>query len=285
MKELVIACCRVAQKNPNLVIDEQSKEYWRWRDTILHNEDLLLEAICFDLSLEPPYKTLFDFLNYFGEQDNKKLRNAGWAFLNDSNLTMLCLLFPSRTIAAAALYCGAKHCDVAFVDRGCKAWWDIVGVELRDIRRACNYMASVYENSPLKHSENIYSRTPEDGDPLFARTRARASPLPSSPLPEPDHANTIDKADSENGDVPERSQASAKRSREQDTNGQDAGGIQSASNGVDPASHPSQDPPPDPSDFQDRKRARLDGAPNGSAAPPENEAPDDQVSEEGELES
>lgn len=44
MKELVVACARVAQKNPSLLLDEQSKEYWRWRDTILHNEDLLLEV-------------------------------------------------------------------------------------------------------------------------------------------------------------------------------------------------------------------------------------------------
>ncbi|KAI9808953.1 MAG: Cyclin- protein fam58a [Pycnora praestabilis] len=181
MRELVIACCRVAQKNPNLVIDEQSKEYWRWRDTILHNEDLLLEAMCFDLSLEPPYKTLYNFLVYFGEDGNKKLRNAAWAFVNDSNLTMLCLLFTSRTIAAAALYCAAKHCSVAFADQDGRPWWEVVGVGLKDIRRACNHMATVYEDSPLRHSENIYSRTPEDGDPLFARTRARGSQTPGSP--------------------------------------------------------------------------------------------------------
>jgi protein BUR2 len=43
MKEIVLACCRVAQKNPNLVIDEQSKDFWRWRDCILYNEDVLLD--------------------------------------------------------------------------------------------------------------------------------------------------------------------------------------------------------------------------------------------------
>lgn len=44
MKELVVACARVAQKDPSLLIDENSKEFWRWRDTILHNEDVLLEV-------------------------------------------------------------------------------------------------------------------------------------------------------------------------------------------------------------------------------------------------
>ena len=56
-------------------------------------------------------------------------------------------------------------------------------VELKDIKKACNYMATVYELSPLRHSENIYARTPEDTDPLFNKTRARQSPTAESELP------------------------------------------------------------------------------------------------------
>ncbi|MCJ1253228.1 hypothetical protein MMC24_001039 [Lignoscripta atroalba] len=176
MKELVVACVRVAQKDPSKVVDEQDKEYWRWKDTILQLEDLLLEAICFDLSVEPPYKTLFDFLVFFGAEENKRLRNAAWAFVNDSCLTMLCLLFPSRTIAASALYAAAKHCGVNFSDdREGRPWWEVVGVELKSIRRACNFMAGVYENSPLRSGVegSIYEKTPEDGDEWLAKTRAR----------------------------------------------------------------------------------------------------------------
>lgn len=177
MKELVVACVRVAQKDPNKAVDDQDKEYWRWKDNILHNEDLLLEAICFDLSLEPPYKTLFELLVFFGEETNKRLRNAAWAFVNDSCLTMLCLLFPSRTIAASALYAAAKHCDVSFPDDGYgRPWWEVVGVELRSIRKACNFMAGVYENTPLRGGRDggIYERTPEDGDEANAKTRRKA---------------------------------------------------------------------------------------------------------------
>ena len=176
MKELVIACVRVAQKNPTKLVDEQDKEYWRWKDTILQMEDLLLEAICFDLSIEPPYKTLFDFLVYFGEENNKRLRNAAWAFVNDSCLTMLCLLFSSRTIAASSLYAAAKHCGVKFPDDADgRPWWEAVGVELRQIRKACNFMAGVYENSPLRGGSDagMYERTPEDGDDWLAKTRER----------------------------------------------------------------------------------------------------------------
>ena len=174
MKELVVACVRVAQKDPQKLVDEQDKEYWRWRDNILQYEDLLLEAICFDLSLEPPYKTLFDLLVQFKQEENKKLRNAAWAFVNDSCLTTLCLLFPSRTIAASALYAAAKHCDVAFPDdaRG-RPWWDVIAIDVGSIRRACNYMASIYEGGPAKAGKDMgmYERTPEDGDERDDKTR------------------------------------------------------------------------------------------------------------------
>lgn len=177
MKDLVVACVRVAQKDPYKAVDEQDKEYWRWKDNILLNEEILLEAICFDLSLEPPYKILFDLLAIFGEQDNKRLRNAAWAFVSDSCLSMLCLLFPSRTIAASALYAAAKHCDVSFPDddKG-NPWWDAAGVDLKHIRKAINFMAGVYESTPLRGSRDSakYERTPEDGDEANAKTRQKA---------------------------------------------------------------------------------------------------------------
>ena len=175
MKDLVIACVRVAQKDPVKQVDEQDKEYWRWKDNILHNEDLLLEAICFDLSLEPPHKTMFELLVFFGEQENKRLRNAAWAFVNDSCMTMLCLLFPSRTIAASSLYAAAKHCGVDIPDdmQG-RPWWEVIGVKLRDVKRACNIMATMYETMPFRTSKEAvtHERTPEDGDEATAKTRA-----------------------------------------------------------------------------------------------------------------
>lgn len=223
MRELVIACCRVAQKNPNLVIDEQSKEYWRWRDTILHNEDVLLEALCFDLSLEPPYNTLFDFLMYFGEADDKKLRNAAWAFVNDSNLTMLCLLSTSRTIAAAALFAAARLSGVSFPDDAAGSpWWQVMGVELRDVRKACNYMAEVYEKSPLKSGggSGMYQRVPENGDDVFTKTRrighgTEGTPMSDGRSPAPDQATL----------TAENEQVGAKRPRSEEISPNEANGV------------------------------------------------------------
>jgi hypothetical protein len=151
MKELILAFCRVAQKNPNLVIDEQSKDWWRWRDCILHNEDVLLEVLCFDLTVESPHRQLFEMLKWYGVEHNKRLRNAAWSFVTDSNNTELCLLCNSRTIAIAALYAACRYCDVALPDdaKG-RPWWEAQHVRLKDIRKAIEYMCASYDPNSNK---------------------------------------------------------------------------------------------------------------------------------------
>lgn len=167
MKDLVVACVRIAQKNPDKVVDEQDKEFWRWRDTILALEDRLLEGLCFDLSIEPPYLVLYDFMKKLGKAEDKVFRNAAWAFLNDSLMTPICLLHYPKVIAAAAIYAAARSPAVKFErdEPDGKPWWTSLGVDVRDIKKACNFMAGVYENAPLKDgaAEGMYARTPEDG--------------------------------------------------------------------------------------------------------------------------
>jgi protein BUR2 len=175
MKELVVACCRVAQKQPSLIVDEQSKEYWKWRDTILHNEDLLLEALCFDLQLEQPYRILFEFLCYFGVQNDKNLRNVSWAYLNDANLTTMCLLFSPRLIAGSALYAAAKFTGVTFPDEQDQPWWEYLGLNIADIKSAVELMAEVYESSvmPRQGQKEVYLKAGLDNPDV---TRAPFNP-------------------------------------------------------------------------------------------------------------
>ncbi|PLB53020.1 cyclin-like protein [Aspergillus steynii IBT 23096] len=189
MREIVVACCRVAQKQPNLVVDEQSKDFWRWRDTILHHEDMVLEAICFDLQLEQPYRILYDFICFFGVSENKPLRNAAWAFVNDSMFTVLCLQFTARTIAAAALYAAARHCDVGFQDDDSdQPWWEQIDVDLTQVRRACTRMAQLYENNAMQKHSQYYPTTPIISDEGTEKTRI---PRAGSPANTPREAHPV----------------------------------------------------------------------------------------------
>lgn len=179
MKELVVACCRVAQKQPNLVVDEQNKEYWKWRDTILHNEDLLLEALCFDLQLEQPYRILFDLLQYYGIQDNKVLRNTSWAFLNDSHITTMCLMHSPRMIAGAALYVGLRLAGVSLPDddHG-RPWWEHLDLDILEMQNACNLMFDMYQNPGLPRVGAKEAYQKEADMATFEKTRSILSPRP-----------------------------------------------------------------------------------------------------------
>ena len=185
-------------------------------DTIKLNEDVLLEILCFDLTIDSPYKLLYDLLKQFGLHHNKKLRDAAWAFINDSNMTQLCLLFPSRTIAATALYFAAKMTEVELPeDEQGRPWWDVQKVKLKVVKAAMNYMADFYESSPLKASSGsstyAAARTPIDDDAPDTRSVTR-SPFPPTPRP------------IGNGD-------SSKRGREED----DSNGVDDKANGYSQA--------------------------------------------------
>lgn len=142
--DIVVACVRAAQKNLHLVVARDDKEFWRWKDCILGKEEYLLESLCFDLTVEVPYNHLLKYTNSLRVQEKAVIRVA-WTFLNDAILTMLCVLHSPKTIAAAALYCGAKHCNLDIPDQGGKAWWEVVGVQMKEIKKCCNHMALVYE--------------------------------------------------------------------------------------------------------------------------------------------
>lgn len=54
MKDLVTACAQKAQKNDKLQLDENSKDFIKWQDTVLCNELILLETVCFDMTIDHP---------------------------------------------------------------------------------------------------------------------------------------------------------------------------------------------------------------------------------------
>jgi len=175
-KEIVIAVAKVAQKNASLIIDEQTREYWRWRDNILLYEELMLELLTFDVVLQSPYTFLYDFLQLLRVEDNKQLRNVAWAFLNDSCLTMMCLLMSSKDIAIASVYFAAKFTNSQISDdeKG-NTWWEQLGGRPDMIGKAVGVMNEFYSENPLKRNENPYEQSPSSVgiEEDLERTRGR----------------------------------------------------------------------------------------------------------------
>ena len=179
-KEIVIAVAKVAQKNANLVIDEQSKEFWRWKDSILLYEETMLELLTFDVVLESPYTHLQSILQQLGMEHDKALRNIAWAFLNDSQMTTLCLRMGPRDIAVAAVYFAARYNGEKIADQGGRPWWVRAGGEEEKIAEAVAVVQEFYAENPLGRTDLPLEGSPGGSAGELEATRERGGESPES---------------------------------------------------------------------------------------------------------
>lgn len=149
-KDVIIAVAKVAQKQPKLVIDEQDKEYWRWRDSILTYEEVMLEQLTFDLMIDNPYRHLFDLLGRLDIVHNKELRQAAWAFCNDACLTAMPLLFEARDIAISAIFFASVRTNQPIDDVNGEPWWVYLKGDETRCAKAIELMREFYTENPLK---------------------------------------------------------------------------------------------------------------------------------------
>ncbi|KHO00070.1 cyclin [Metarhizium album ARSEF 1941] len=207
-KEIIIAVAKVAQKNAKLEIDEQSKEYWRWRDSILTYEEIMLEQLTFDLMIDNPYRQLFELLGQLDIVHNKNLRQAAWAFCNDACLTAIPLLIEARDVAISAIFFASVHTRHQIDDINGEPWWRYLNGDEERCTSAIEVMRQFYTENPLR------KQNPSLPSPAFdlENTRRRAETLPSQP-------DTL----SSNGTPTELDRASRSRSPAPRANGADRG--------------------------------------------------------------
>lgn len=160
-KDIIIAVAKVAQKNSKLIVDEQSKEYWRWRDSILMYEEVMLECLTFDVMIENPHFKLYDFLGRIGLVHNKNLRHAAWAFCNDSCLTVLPLLMEARDIAIAAVFFAVTFTGERVDDQNGEPWWKALNANEDHCVKAIEVLKEFYVENPLRKNENPYRGSPD----------------------------------------------------------------------------------------------------------------------------
>lgn len=154
-KLFIFACIKVAQKNPKLEVDASSKEYWRWRDSILMYEELMLELLCFDLSATSPLKYLVNFFEEFthvGIESAiiKELRNYTWALICDTHHSTLGLTTSARTIAITTLLFAATAKKVEIPRINGRDWWEHLGGTEPKIVEAGLILHKFLSNSPFQ---------------------------------------------------------------------------------------------------------------------------------------
>ncbi|KAI8972346.1 cyclin-like protein [Pilobolus umbonatus] len=101
IKDIVIACAQKAQKNDKLTLEEDSKDFIKWKETVLHYEVILLETLCFDLSIQHPHTSLFELESQL--KISSSCTRRAWMLLYQSLGAPLCVLYKPKVVAVAAL--------------------------------------------------------------------------------------------------------------------------------------------------------------------------------------
>ncbi|KAJ8662240.1 hypothetical protein O0I10_001933 [Lichtheimia ornata] len=81
--------------------DEKAKMFFGWRDAIVRYEIIVLETLCFDLTVNHPYEPLLDILGEL--QVSESVVQSAWGFTNDSLRLPVCLIHEPKLIAAACV--------------------------------------------------------------------------------------------------------------------------------------------------------------------------------------
>ncbi|KAG6363473.1 hypothetical protein INS49_008573 [Diaporthe citri] len=213
-KDIIYAVVKVAQKNPRLIVDEQSKEYWKWRDSILMHEELMLEMLTFDLMVDNPYQRLYECLTQLDMLHNKRIRDAAWAFCCDSALTVLPLLMNATAIAISAIFFATVSLDEKIEDgRDGDPWWRVLKGDEALTQSAISVVMDFYSENPLRKSDSRYQ-----GSPIFSlENTRRGRELPSQTEAGSSHTGTPMGTD--RGTQSPRARYQGRPDREDDTNG------------------------------------------------------------------
>ncbi|KAG2179931.1 hypothetical protein INT43_003718 [Umbelopsis isabellina] len=179
LRDIVTVCAQKAAKNEKLVLDEQSKDFQRWRDIILYDEGVLLEAICFDLSVEHPYHYL---LLYIGElRESNRLAQTAWMFVNDSIKSPLCLLYSPQIIASASIYLASKTIGHELTADEDSDWWELVSSKLDEIEVKIDAVFDILDLYSNAATVSVKGRSSNNLDHRPASEYRPNTPQPNTP--------------------------------------------------------------------------------------------------------
>ncbi|CAG8506010.1 15494_t:CDS:2 [Acaulospora colombiana] len=169
MREVAIACAKSARKDKHL---KDEKEFDKWHHTITKREPTIAATLCFDLSVEHPYKSLVEFYN--GSKNAKGYKNEdlgnlfgnAWALINDSFLTTTSIFYKPNVIASAVIFIASKICGVQLNVE--EKWWKKTKSSIYEIAEAVDDILEIYKLckpkvvKKKKNGEN----SEESGNPL-----------------------------------------------------------------------------------------------------------------------
>ncbi|KAG1046962.1 hypothetical protein G6F46_012110 [Rhizopus delemar] len=155
IKDIVIVCAQKAQKNDKLTLEEDSKDFIKWKETLLHYEAILLETLCFDLTVQQPHTSLTELETRL-RVSSSAIRKA-WMLLYQCLGSPLCVLYKPNMVATAALLL-ATH--FSSTDKLSENWYEALedDVDASEVHELASEMLEYYMEHYLVKSSHSSSQ-------------------------------------------------------------------------------------------------------------------------------
>lgn len=82
------------------------------------------------------------------------MAQLSWNYLNDCMRIDLCLRYPARVIASAAIYLAAEKCNFALPVSTDGSWWEVFDASIEDILEIKSRILSLYRRDKVRLSPN-----------------------------------------------------------------------------------------------------------------------------------
>ncbi|ORY79750.1 cyclin-like protein [Leucosporidium creatinivorum] len=212
----ILGCALEAHRNNGVVTkdskgrvpaDENDRNFIEFKRAVLHCEETMLRALCFDLTVRLPYPAVMNGVKRMWKGDGhtaEQVAQAAWVIVNDTLPTTLVLVHRPNIIAAAAIVCACEQLDVPLRTTSNKAgagpsrdgsgmdqdeeegeepeeepyWLELFDVKVEEVQDAVKTMMEVYKRAV---DPFVY----EEAAKLVPKALAAASRIESTPIAPP----------------------------------------------------------------------------------------------------
>lgn len=165
----------------------------------MYHEEVVLEALCFDLTFDLPYPHLLKYLDELEGGASQELKMMAWCVVNDSFHASLCLRYEPAFVAAGAIVFAGM---LMGFDPGAKgtSWQSLVRVHESILLAIGDELSALYEtylkdNVTMQTLVALHATPSDEGKPNKGIKEAilngqaydltKADNKPAAPKPEP----------------------------------------------------------------------------------------------------
>ncbi|CAG9770355.1 unnamed protein product [Ceutorhynchus assimilis] len=166
------------------------QNYIHLKNLVIKAERRVLKELGFCVHIKHPHKIIVMYLQVLGFQNNQKLMQYSWNYMNDSLRTDVFMRHQPETVACACIYLTSRKLKLPLPKN--PHWYTIFGATEKEIRDICIRILKLY-NRPKPNIEDLEKQVDELCE-KYKNVRAKAKAVSGNDSP------------SNNGQEPQKSQ-------------------------------------------------------------------------------